>query len=51
MCRSGRFCVGDDLTTDVASARYSLKSMRMQAWIKPQGADLMHTADSRPAAA
>ncbi len=45
MCRSGRFCVGDDLTTDVAGA---IRCGMQACWIKPpQGADLMHTADSR----
>ena len=36
--------VGDDLTTDVAG---SLRCGMQACWIKPQGADLMHTADSR----
>ncbi|MBX4308818.1 HAD-IA family hydrolase, partial [Mycobacterium tuberculosis] len=36
--------VGDDLTTDVAGA---IRCGMQACWIKPQGADLMHTADSR----
>ncbi|HEY4467549.1 MAG TPA: 5-amino-6-(5-phospho-D-ribitylamino)uracil phosphatase YigB [Klebsiella sp.] len=36
--------VGDDLTTDVAG---SLRCGMQACWIKPQGADLMHTASSR----
>lgn len=36
--------VGDDLTTDVAGA---IRCGMQACWIKPQGADLMRTADSR----
>lgn len=36
--------VGDDLTTDVAG---SIRCGMQACWIKPQGADLMRTADSR----
>jgi putative hydrolase of the HAD superfamily len=36
--------VGDDLTTDVAGA---IRCGMQACWIKPQGADLMHTTDSR----
>ena len=36
--------VGDDLTTDVAG---SIRCGMQACWIKPKGADLMRTADSR----
>ncbi len=36
--------VGDDLTTDVAGA---IRSGMQACWIKPEGADLMTTRDSR----
>lgn len=36
--------VGDDLTTDVAG---SIRCGMQACWIKPLGADLMHTTDSR----
>ena len=36
--------VGDDLTTDVAGA---IRCGMQACWIKPENADLMHTADSR----